>query len=118
MPINNDTLKRHPYDLHAKKIETPIEDIARHIRAFDEEDTDSGTGVPLDKIFDEMSYEEEQIEADLEYLATAGFIERELEDNGGRTYSLTEEAEIYLKEFLGRTEDYAEVVDETLRGEI
>jgi len=117
MHLDNDTLKRHPYDLHAKQIETPIEDIARHIRAFDEEETESETGVPLDTIFDEMSYEDRQLEGDLEYLTTAGFVDRELEE-GKRTYSLTDEAETYLEDFLGRTEDYTEMVDETLRGEI
>lgn len=117
MSIDNDTLKRHPYDLHAKQIEIPIEDIARHIRAFDEEDTESETGVPLETIFDEMSYEDQQIEADLEYLTTAGFIDRELE-GGRRTYALTDEAENYLEEFLGRTQDYTEMVDETIRGEL
>jgi DNA-binding transcriptional ArsR family regulator len=115
--MDNDTLKRHPYDLHAKQIEIPIEDIARHIRAFDRDETESETGVPLETMFKELSYDENQIEADLEYLTTAGFIDRELEE-GTRTYSLTEEAETYLEEFLGRTSDYTEMVDETLRGEI
>lgn len=117
MSMENDTLKRHPYDLHAKQIEIPIEDIARHIRAFDEDDTESDTGVPLETIFDELSYDNNQIEADLEYLTTAGFIDRELE-GGNRTYSLTEEAQKYLEEFLGRTSEYTEMVDETLRGEL
>lgn len=115
--MDNDILKRHPYDLHAKQIEIPIEDIARYLRAFDKDESEFDTGVPLDTISEEMPYDEWQIEADLEYLTTAGFVERDLE-NGDRTYALTEDAQEYLEEFLGRTDDYTEMVDETLRGEI
>lgn len=116
MSSDHDLLKRHPFELHAQQIENPLEDYARHIRAFDTGEPESG--VPLDKIFEEMSYENTDVEADLEYLTTAGFIDRELTEEGERTYSLTDEAEAYLEDFRGRTSSYTESVDETLRRDL
>lgn len=113
MPVDNDSLKMHPFDLAARYLENPIDDYARHIRAFDE-----GDGVELDTVFDELSYDEETIEGDLEYLTTTDFLDRSLDDDGQRRYQLTEDAETYLEDFLGRTSDYTEVVDETLRGDV
>jgi len=125
MARDQNFLKRHPFDIHASQIENPIEDYARHIRAFEgverndeivpEEPVD---GVSLEKIFDEMTYDDNEIEGDLEYLTTSGFLKRDLEDDGRRSYSLTDEAETYLEDFLGRTSDYTESVDETLRREV
>lgn len=117
MSSEYDLLKRHPFELHARHIENPIEDYARHIRAFDTEEAED-SGVPLEKIFEELSYEEEDIEADLEYLTTAGFIQRELTEDGKRTYSLTEDAEAYIEEFRGKTETYKDMVDEAIRGDV
>lgn len=117
MSSEHDLLKRHPFELHARQIENPIEDYARHIRAFDTDEAEA-SGVPLEKIFDELSYENKDVEADLEYLTTAGFIDRELTEEGERTYSLSDEAEEYLEEFRGRTSSYTDSVDETLRGDL
>lgn len=119
MSSDQDFLKRHPFDLHASQIENPIEDYARHIRAFDESyhDEEVQSGVPLETLFEEMTYENREIEGDLEYLTTSGFVDRELRDDGKRTFSLTEEAQKYLEDFRGRTSSYTRSVDETLRGE-
>jgi hypothetical protein len=113
MPKDNDLLKMHPFDLAGRSIENPLEDYARHIRAFDE-----GSGVTLETAFEELPYEDEIIEGDLEYLTTADFLDRSIQDDGSRTYELTDEATDYLEAFRGRTEDYTEVVDETLRGDL
>lgn len=122
MPTSQDFLKRHPFDLHAGQIENPLEDYARHIRAFDnsyqgELDEQEEKGAELETIFEEMTYDNKEIEGDLEYLTTVGFVERQLQEDGGRSFSLTDEAQNYLQDFRGRTSSYTESVDETLRGD-
>lgn len=113
MSQDNDLLKMHPFDLAGRSIENPLEDYARHIRAFDE-----GDGVSLETAFDELPYDDEIIEGDLEYLTTADFLDRSLQDNGTRRYELTDEASDYLEAFRGRTPAYTDVVDESLRGDL
>lgn len=105
-----DFLKRHPFDLHASQIKNPLEDYARHIRALEKDEEEP----ELNQLFEELAYDNQTIEADIEYLTTARFLNRDIKDNGRRTYSLTSEAETYLKEFRGRTSEYIESVDETI----
>lgn len=116
MPKQNNLCKILAFDLHAKQIENPLKDYARHILSIDKDEAED-SGVPIEKIFDEMFYDNQDIERDLEYLTTAGFIDRELNE-GERTYSISKEAKRYLVDVRGWTKNYKDSMEETISREI
>jgi len=112
MAEHSDFLKKHPFNLYAEQIENPLKDYSSHVRVFQE--NHKGIELPLERVFEGLDYPDREIEGDLEYLTTAGFLERDILEDGERTYSLTEEAERYLDDFLVVPEENFENIKEKL----
>lgn len=120
MSKQNDLPDTHIFDLIDSKLEIPLDDIARHVEAYQgvtlEEDytPEIEDKVSLKKLHEEMPYDKGDINADLEYLVVEDFLDKEIVSKGNVVYSLTDKAQDYYSEIKEWTPEYSESIESAL----